>query len=382
MLWGALAILLRFIPYLGSWIAAAGPLLLAFAVEPGWAKLAWTAGLFLVSELITGNIIEPLLYGSSTGVSPIALVLAAIFWTWLWGPIGLLLSTPLTVCLAVLGLHVPQLRLLHVLLGDEPVLTVETRFYQRMLAMDRHEAESIAEGLVKEKTLSAAYEQLLIHSLTYAKEDLERGRLTLERESFVLENIGQLVEELADDEEDRMERNPQGVESIPLRESEVEAVVAVMPATNRADEIAGNMLAKLLAHRGIAVRTLSAVAVSDGSAKDLANGAIKIVCISIVPPTGWRRARYLCKKLRAHVPGIKLVIGLWGAEDNLAEARAGLSTGAPDGIVTSFDEAIAMVTSLSGLVGQRPASGDVEAHRQGVREKLLENGQSGFHPIP
>jgi len=199
LLWGAMATLLRFIPYVGAWIAAAAPLLLAFAIHPGWAKLAWTGGLFLIAEVLTGNIIEPLLYGSSTGVSPVALVLSAIFWTWLWGPIGLLLSTPITVCLAVIGLHVPQLRFLHVLLGDEPVLTPETRFYQRMLAMDRHEVDGIVKAFLKDKTLGATYEQLMLHSLTYAKEDLERGRLTQERETFVLENIGQLVEELDGD---------------------------------------------------------------------------------------------------------------------------------------------------------------------------------------
>jgi predicted PurR-regulated permease PerM len=130
-LWGVLAMLLRFVPYVGIWISAVAPLAVSFAMNPGWANMAWTVSLYGGVELITSNIIEPLLYGSSTGVTPLALLLAAIFWAWLWGPIGLLLSTPLTVCLAVAGLHVPQLRFLHVLLGDEPVLKTDARFLRR-----------------------------------------------------------------------------------------------------------------------------------------------------------------------------------------------------------------------------------------------------------
>jgi predicted PurR-regulated permease PerM len=349
LLWGAMATLLRFIPYVGAWIAAAAPLLLAFAIHPGWAKLAWTGGLFLTAEVLTGNIIEPLLYGSSTGVSPVALVLSAIFWTWLWGPIGLLLSTPLTVCLAVIGLHVPQLRFLHVLLGDEPVLTPETRFYQRMLAMDRHEVDGIVKAFLKDKTLGATYEQLMLHSLTYAKEDLERGRLTQERETFVLENIGELVEELAEDQEGRTEQSSEEKNNAPLSVTEIETFVAVLPATNRADEIAGTMLAKLLALRGVAVRSLPAIALKEDGTEVGMIGSIRIACISAVPPTGWRRTRYLCKKLRSRFPGIKLLIGYWGGSDNLGEVRESLSSCTPDSIVTTFDEAISAITSLSGI---------------------------------
>jgi len=349
LLWGALAMLLRFIPYIGAWIAAAAPLLLAFAIEPGWAKLAWTGGLFLTAEVITGNIIEPLLYGSSTGVSPVALVLSAVFWTWLWGPVGLLLSTPITVCLAVIGVHVPQLRFLHVLLGDEPVLTPETRFYQRMLAMDRHEVDEIVKAFLKDKPLSAAYQQLMIRSLTYAKEDLERGRLTLERENFVLENIGELVEELAEDEEDKAEKGQKQPEGPGLSVAEIGTLVAVLPVASRADEIAGIMLAKLLAQRGIAVRALSAAALKEDEREDRPVDMISIACISAVPPTGWRRARYICKLLRARFPGIRLIIGLWGATDNLSDVRESLATCAPDAMVTTLDEAIAAVMSRTDL---------------------------------
>src|SRR5579859_3238203 len=366
LLWGAMAKLLRFIPYVGAWIAAAAPLLLAFAIHPGWAKLAWTGGLFLTAEVLTGNIIEPLLYGSSTGVSPVALVLAAVFWTWLWGPIGLLLSTPLTVCLAVLGLHVPQLRFLHVLLGDEPVLTPETRFYQRMLAMDRHEADAIVKAFLKDKTLGAAYEQLILHSLTYAKEDLERGRLNQERETFVLENVSQLIEELAEDEEGRTEQSSEERPDTPLSATELGTFVAVLPAANRADEIAGTMLAKLLALRGVAVRVFPAIALKEDVTEVGMNGSIRIACISALPPTSWMRIRYLCKKLRLRFPGIKLLIGYWGGTDNLSEVPESLSSCTPDGIVTTLDEAISALTSFSGIEGHLQPLQAEEVQRQAV----------------
>jgi len=366
LLWGAMATLLRFIPYVGAWIAAAAPLLLAFAIHPGWAKLAWTGGLFLTAEVLTGNIIEPLLYGSSTGVSPVALVLAAVFWTWLWGPIGLLLSTPLTVCLAVLGLHVPQLRFLHVLLGDEPVLTPETRFYQRMLAMDRHEADAIVKAFLKDKTLGAAYEQLILHSLTYAKEDLERGRLNQERETFVLENVSQLIEELAEDEEGRTEQSSEERPDTPLSATELGTFVAVLPAANRADEIAGTMLAKLLALRGVAVRVFPAIALKEDVTEVGMNGSIRIACISALPPTSWMRIRYLCKKLRLRFPGIKLLIGYWGGTDNLSEVPESLSSCTPDGIVTTLDEAISALTSFSGIEGHLQPLQAEEVQRQAV----------------
>ena len=147
VLWGILAMMLRFVPYIGAPIAAIFPAALAIAVDPGWSMLFWTLGLFIVVESIMGQVVEPLLYGHSTGLSAVAVVVSAAFWTWLWGPIGLLLSTPLTVCLVVLGRHVEHLQFLEVLLGDQPALTPEESFYQRMLAGDSDEAAYQAEGV-------------------------------------------------------------------------------------------------------------------------------------------------------------------------------------------------------------------------------------------
>ncbi|HEY3853957.1 MAG TPA: AI-2E family transporter [Verrucomicrobiae bacterium] len=346
-LWGVLAMILRFVPYVGIWISAVAPLAVSFAMNPGWANMAWTVGLYGAVELVTSNFIEPLLYGSSTGVTPLALLLAAIFWTWLWGPIGLLLSTPLTVCLAVVGLHMPQFRFLHILLGDEPVLTPDTRFYQRMLAMDREEADEIAENLLKEKPLGAVYEELIVPALAYAKEDLSRGRFTKEKENFVLDNISGLVEELAE------ESNTDSKSEDPPPEIVLgEPLVAMLPARDKADEIAGIMLARLLARRTVNAVTLPAEALTSDRLDKLEGGAIRVVCVSVVPPTNLRRARYLCKKLHVRFPDMKLVIGYWGNEDQLASARERLSGCDPDSIVSTFDEAITALTTLSTITGE------------------------------
>lgn len=371
-LWGVLAMILRFIPYVGAWISAVAPLALAFAVAPGWAKLAWTAGLYATVELMTSNFIEPLLYGSSTGVSPLALLLAAIFWTWLWGPIGLLLSTPLTVCLAVMGLHIPQLRFFHVLLGDEPVLTPETRFYQRMLAMDREEAESIMENFLKENPLVAAYEELMVPALTYAKEDLARGRLTKEKEQFVLDNMADLVEELSEDDKESAAGKERKAQEPTPKPDPMKAFVAVMPAKDKPDEIAGAMLGQILAQRSMAVHSLSAAGLASDRLEDLADGAVTVVCISVVPPTSLRRARYLCKKLRARFPEMKLVIGFWGGSQNLRLAQESLSECKPDIIACTFEEAIAAIISLGNITNPPAPANRVELEMAGVgREPSL-----------
>ena len=178
VLWGILGTLLRFIPYIGSWIAALLPVALAAAVQPGWAMAIETAALYAVVELIMGQLIEPLVYGHSTGLSPLAVVIAAIFWTWVWGPIGLIISTPLTLCLVVLGRHVQTLEFLDVVLGDRPVLSPEASFYQRMLADDPDEAEEQAERYLTEKPLLSYYDEVVLKGLQLAANDIARGTLT------------------------------------------------------------------------------------------------------------------------------------------------------------------------------------------------------------
>ena len=187
--------LLRFVPYIGAPLAAILPLALAAAVSPGWSMVLWTAGLYAVTEAIMGQAVEPLLYGHSTGLSPFSVVVSATFWTWLWGPIGLILSTPLTLCLVVLGRHVERLEFLDVILGDRPALTPVESFYQRMLAGDPDEARDQAEVLLRDRPLSSYYDEVALKGLQLAANDAARGVLT----EAQLEKIKASMQELIDD---------------------------------------------------------------------------------------------------------------------------------------------------------------------------------------
>ena len=198
VLWGILAMLLRFVPYIGPVIAAVFPAALALAIDPGWTMLVWTACLFLVVEPLMGQVVEPLLYGHSTGLSAVAIVVAAAFWTWLWGPIGLLLSTPLTLCLVVLGRHVERLEFLAILLGDQPALTLEENFYQRVLANDPDEAAHQAELYLKSKPLAEYYDEVAIRGLALAQLDVNRGVLEHARRVQIKEAVLGLIDDLSD----------------------------------------------------------------------------------------------------------------------------------------------------------------------------------------
>ncbi len=197
VLWGILSALLRFVPYVGSFISAVLPMALAAAVEPGWSMVLWTLGLYVVVEGLTGQVIEPLLYGHSTGLSPFSVVVAAIFWSWLWGPIGLILSTPLTLCLVVMGRHVKRLEFLDVMLGDRPALTPVESFYQRILAGDADEAQDHAELLLKERSLSTYYDEVVLKSLQLAANDAQRGVLDEEKLDRIKTSVKVVVDGLA-----------------------------------------------------------------------------------------------------------------------------------------------------------------------------------------
>ena len=206
VIWGLLCAVLRFIPYIGPWIAAAFPIALSLAVYPGFQVFIWTAGMFVVIELLSNNLMEPYLYGASTGMSTIAVLVSAVFWTWLWGAVGLLLATPLTVVLVVIGKYVPQMRFLDIMLGDEPVLEPPERVYQRLLAGDQEEATDLAREYLKEMDLERVYDEVLNPALALAEQDRHRGRLDEGRELFVRVAMRDMIEELGDEWRLRMDR--------------------------------------------------------------------------------------------------------------------------------------------------------------------------------
>ena len=323
VLWGILAAVLRFVPYIGAPIAAIFPTALAIAVDPGWSMLFWTLGLFLGTELVVGQLIEPLLYGHSTGLSTLAIVVAAVFWTWLWGPVGLLLSTPLTVCLVVLGRHVERLQFLNVLLGDEPALDPDESFYQRILAGDPDEAAHQAEQFLKDKPLSAYYDEIAIKGLGLAQLDVNRGLLDRERCIQIKEAIDGVVDDLADhdDASPNSEEDGEGVvgrpppvlavEELPAAWRESDAPVLSIASRGPLDEAAGAMLAQLIQKHGIGARVVPSRAVLPANVPQLDPTGVRVVCLSYLDPSGFANARYLVRRLRQKLPRAKILLGLW-----------------------------------------------------------------------
>ncbi len=213
-LWGFLAMLLRFIPYIGSWIAAALPLLLSFAIAPGWVQPLLVLGVFVGLDLVTGNVVEPLLFGHSTGVSPVALLVAAVFWTWVWGPVGLVLSTPLTVCLVVLGQHIPRLRFLSLLLGDQPALAPHIGFYQRLLAGDRAEAFGIAHAYAVTHGRDHVGDEVIVPALRLARRDREEAGLTAEDETALFTTTLSILDRVEGDVKLRAKFPPRRIQRL------------------------------------------------------------------------------------------------------------------------------------------------------------------------
>ena len=343
VLWAILSALLRFVPYIGALISALLPVALAAAVAPGWSMPLWTLGLFLVAEGVTSQAIEPLVYGHSTGLSPFSVIVAAIFWSWVWGPIGLILSTPLTLCLVVLGRHVDRLEFLDVLLGDTPALTPMQNFYQRLLAGDPDEVLEEAERTLKQRSLSTYYDEVALKGLQLAAQDSQRGVLTHRQLEHVKRIIKALVHDLAghddvapktkpaqpDDtalapapERRELPNNPTpdgaapaGAELPPAWRGE--APVLCLSGRGPLDEAASAMLAQLLGKHGMGARLMPYEAASRERVDMLDVDGVAMVCISYLDIAGTpAHLRYLMQRLRRKLPkGTPILVGLWPAED-------------------------------------------------------------------
>ncbi|MER9900000.1 AI-2E family transporter [Mesorhizobium sp. M0130] len=334
LLWGLLALALRFVPYIGPVIATLLPLFLALAVAPGWSLVLWTAGLFVVVELITGNVIEPWLYGSRTGLSPLAIIVAAIFWTWLWGPLGLVLSTPLTVCLVVLGRHVPQFEFLDVLFGNEPVLEPHARLYQRLLAGDPEEATDHAEEMLEEKYLVEFYDEVAIPALLLGEQDRVRGVLSDEQRQQVAGSALTMVANLddsaqeeaeADDTtaaEDNGSREDKHVQGEVQGEDDTELPdgtgMSVLCAGGRGelDDAAAAMLAQVLEVQGATVLRASFAEMEPGSIRRLELDAVDTVVAGFLNRDSVKHGRFLVRRLKRAKPRLRVGIVLWSESDS------------------------------------------------------------------
>src|SRR5579863_4536165 len=350
VLWAIFAALLRFVPYIGAIAAAAFPAALALAVDPGWSMVFWVLGLFALTEFITGQIIEPWLYGRSTGLSGVAVVVAAAFWTLLWGPVGLLLSTPLTMCLVVLGRHVEHLQFLVVLLGDQPALAPEQSFYQRMLADDPDEAAHQAEEFLKDQPLSAYYDQVAIKGLALAQLDVNRGTLNHEQRLRLKAAIDDIIDDLSDHEDASVavvkEGEPVATPLAPVL-TPAELVVswrgkAVLCVAGRGslDEASAAMLAQLLEMHGIGARVVSREAVSAANLDQLDVKGVQMACLCYLEPGTFANARYLVRRLRRRLPKAKIIAGFWTLTAEQAEQRDALAATGVDLVVNLTQNAV------------------------------------------
>jgi predicted PurR-regulated permease PerM len=364
ILWGILAAVLRFVPYVGPWIAAVLPIVLSAVVFEGWWRLAATIGLFVVLELISNNVMEPWLYGSSTGVSVVGIIAAAVFWTWLWGPIGLVLSTPLTVCLTVLGRHVPQLNFLNVLLSDQPALELNVRLYQRLLAFDDYEANEVARSFLRTGTLDELYESMFIPALSLAERDRQAGRLTDHQQRFIHRVLRDLIEGLQEEfsMSAAIETAPAGaaqetVEPQPDGKPRPRSLrLLCIPAEDTSDQLAGRMIAQLLTARGHEVETLDDAVIEDGMPEVVRHKQADGAIISALAPGGAIPARDGCRRLRSHRLMLPLIVGLWNASGPLGQTKERLHAAGANLVTTSLSEAIEHVQELAQRAAEKPAA--------------------------
>jgi len=365
VLWGILGALLRFVPYIGAFIAAALPILLAAAVGKGWSMALGTALLYIVTELIMGQAVEPMVYGHSTGLSPFSVVIAAIFWTWIWGPIGLILSTPLTLCLVVLGRHVEQLEFLDVMLGDRPALTPIENFYQRILAGSTDETEEDAERFLAEHSLSAYYDKVALEGLQLAAADANRGVLIPQQVERISRAVKELVQDLADHddvesppgrhddtiagpthEELAIAHAPTSTVDAALEnplspEWQTEIPVLCVAGRGPLDEAASAMLAQLLEKHSTRVRVVPYEAVSRARIGTLDAGDVAVVCIPYLDIHGGpAHLRFLIRRIRKQLPAASILIGIWAADDPFLRDKAARDQTGADYYVSSLGEAV------------------------------------------
>ncbi len=395
VLWGVVAMLMRFVPFIGAFIAAALPLVLAAAVDPGWTMFLWTLGLYLVGEMVMGNIIEPVIQGQRTGLSPLAVVLSAAFWTLLWGPIGLLLAIPLTVVLVVLGRHVDRLSFLNVLLGDTPPLTPPERFYQRMLAGDPAEPVEQAEKFIKERPLYDYYDDVVVEGLRLAQANSDRGTLEPERLVEILDTAEIVVDALSEHaiapkkskraEAAEAAKADELINSAESAEEEAEKVVvggnfnpelipaawrgenAVLCVANRTplDEAAAFLLAQLLGKCGISAKVLGPGEAKLGSLRRDYVSGIQLICLSALDADERSaHARFLIRRLSRSAPDALLIAGLWKLDMSQGRGKGLVDNADVDKIVHTMKDALAFclqaaMASAPPDVPEAPPEGQV-----------------------
>ncbi len=359
LLWGVAVGLLRFLPYVGPPLGGIMPVLMALAIFPGWRIPLITFALFLTIELLTAHAVEPMVYGSHTGISPIAILAAAIFWTFLWGPVGLVLSTPLTVCLVVLGRHLPRLGFLLLLLGDEPVLMPDVLVYQRLLAMDQQEAEEVLENLLKEKSLEEVYDSVLIPALNLAEQDHHRGQIDEDAARFIYQSTKEIVDVLRDRsiefDSHKIAIGPGqdvAVEKIPRMQPRQRYRVLCLPARDEADEVVAMMLAQLLERAGHAADCAPPGPLVEMIERLRVNKP-DLVCISALPPFVISHTRALYRRIKEQSPELQVIVALWGFTGDVGRIASRVGIGEDVLPVTTLRDAVHGISDSEGVIHHR-----------------------------
>ena len=388
VLWGMLAALMRFVPYVGSVVAAIFPITLAAAVDPSWSMVLATAAMFLVAEVLAGHFLEPMLFGQNTGLSPAAIVISALFWTLLWGPVGLLLSTPLTVCLVVLGNHIPALEFLAVVLGDEPALAPDQRLYQRLLSGDAGEASALAEEELKSPGLTKYYDAIVMKALTLAHLDAARGRLPRDAQDDLLATVHDVTADLADyslqpvPSEQRVPAAPESdvqdstpalstSKSIGTPTNHLPTGLPVLCLATRTalDEAAAHLLAQLLTKRGLTADVIGRATTAQLMRDRLPTGGA-VICLSYFGTDNPFHVRFLIRRLKRLSPETRIVAGFWMLGDDPAKVLEWQTSSGADFATASLAQAAELCTAAA-------TRGDVIPAGTGAT-----GGAQFVHPVP
>ncbi len=369
-LWGFMAGALRFIPYIGPWIGALGPIGIALATSEGWFQPVAVFGLVLVLELVSNNILEPLVFGRSTGVSSTALIISAAFWGYLWGPIGLVMSAPIAVCLMVVGKNIPQLAFLNLLLGSEPALRSDMGIYQRFMLRDEQEATRLILLRLKDAPADEVFDDMLIPTLSFAKRDFLRTQLSEEDHKLVLDGVQaslchteKFLQTIAQRKEDELELAMAEVDApAPVEVKRVK--ILICPAADASDSAALTMLQQSLGSTQWDIEQTAVETLTSELVARIALDPPAILCIAALPPRGLAHARYLCKRLRDSSPQLQIVVGRWGQKRNLKLEREQLEQAGATFVTTSLEETIQLLNSRLLLLNREPVLSKVPTTSQ------------------
>jgi predicted PurR-regulated permease PerM len=349
-LWGLLSGVLRFIPYIGPWAGAFLPVVLSFAISTSWFTPLVTIALFIVLEIIVSNFVEPWVYGAHTGVSPVALIISAMFWTWLWGPVGLVLSTPMTVCLAVIGRHVPRLEFLSILLSEDQPLAPHEEFYHRLLSLSMDSAEEFAAKYAETESLTALYDKVLVPAIAAVEIDAHNGSLTSEQRTSALQRIHEIIDDFNGWQASPTDAQEKKLGGITGATPAIGSRVLCLPASAYRDELAGEMLVQLLRKQGFEAENLPARL----KHQELIDRTVEIrpgcICISLLPPTTIAQARHLTEAIRERLAGITILGGVWSSRMNAEKVKERLRLAHLTGVAFSLADAVLLVSKMTAPI--------------------------------